>query len=186
MAEECVDVTCPAGVGEGETIAVAFGDTTFDVTVPPGIGEGDVFSVMLPAAAPEAGGDDDVLTALNAVIDAIEDSDNIVICDLIDRHCHEFFEFEPGGEMKLEWYGLFETYIAEQEGVIDAALSRINTTPEDVFALAQACIQDGANRDNDRVNRLISRLLAIADFVCFCQMMRERCDLLCPGGMGPS
>ena len=70
MEEQVLDVTVPPGVGAGDAIAVTYGDATFDVTVPDGVGEGDVFPVVIPAQqAPEI---DDILAALNVVLDALE------------------------------------------------------------------------------------------------------------------
>ena len=46
----CVDVVCPAGVGEGDLISVEHAGEAFDVAVPPGVSEGDAFTVELPEA----------------------------------------------------------------------------------------------------------------------------------------
>ena len=175
MSESCVDVTCPPGVAEGEMISIAFGDANFDVEVPPGIMEGDLFQVFLPT--PE-GADpppemDDVLAALNVVLDALEDHDDDVLDNIVDRHCADFAEWELGSEARLEWHALFQQYVHECEGFIGEVLLSINTSPEAVFEQAQAY----AGTDQ-RVQRLITRLLATDDFEAFCHMMRDRYEIL--------
>ena len=50
-----LDVICPAGVEEGDSIAVEHGDEWLAVDVPPGVSEGDTFQVEVDAvAAPES------------------------------------------------------------------------------------------------------------------------------------
>ena len=49
----------------------------------------------------------------------------------------------------------------------------IHTSAEDVFAQAQ-----NYSGSDERVQRLIQRLLATDDFECFCKMMRDRHEIL--------
>ena len=79
--------------------------------------------------------------------------------NLIDLHCAEFAEWERDAEARLEWHELFLRYVAECEGFIGEVLQSIRTSPEDVFAMAQAYAGSDA-----RVQRLIARLLATDDF----------------------
>ena len=110
---------CPPGVGEGDLIAVTVGATVYHVKVPCGVTEHESFVVQLPseedAALPALGSIADSLeargepsaapdvleSALNAVIDAIEDHDNTELDDLVDGNCAEFARYD-GGEAKLE------------------------------------------------------------------------------------
>ena len=49
-----LDVVCPAGVEEGDSIAIEHGGDWLAVDVPPGIREGDTFQIEVDAvAAPE-------------------------------------------------------------------------------------------------------------------------------------
>jgi len=176
--EQCVDVTCPPGAREGDSISVQFGEESFDVTVPSGVQEGDAFSVMLPAGdsssaaetTPEA---DRVASALHAILDALEDNDDERLDSIIDGNCAEFAEWTPGSEAKLEWHELFTSYVSECEGFIDEQLSKLECSAEEVFEHAQA--YEGAD---ERVRRLIGQLLAMADFEQFCKMMRDRHEIL--------
>ena len=171
MTEHCVDVTCPPGVAEGDLISVSFSGNSYDVAVPQGILEGDLFQVFLPEAPPAEDAPppemDDVLAALNVVLDALEDHDDDVLDNIVDRNCAEFAEWEAGSEAKLEWHALFMTYVHECEGFIGEVLQTINTSPEIVFEQAQTY----AGSDQ-RVQRLITRLLATDDFETFCKMVR--------------
>ena len=171
--ETCVDITCPPGSAEGDVIQVVFGETTFDVTVPPNIFENDVFQVMLPGPAAPPPEMDDVLAALNVVLDALEDHDDDVLDNIVDGNCAQFAEWESGGECPLEWHDLFQRYVREVEGFIGEVLQSISTTPEAVFAQAQAY-----SGGDERVQRLIQRLLATDDFEVFCKMMRDRHEIL--------
>lgn len=155
-AETMVDVTCPHGSAEGAVIQVAFGDSTFDVTVPVGISEGEAFQVMLPVAADAPVADmEDVLAAMNVVLDALEDHDDDVLDNIVDGNCSDFAEWEKGSEAKLEWHELFMRYVQEVEGFIGEVLTSINTTPERVFEEAARY-----NGSDERVQKLITRLLA--------------------------
>lgn len=158
MAETCVDVECPAGSSEGDAIQVFFGETSYEVTVPQGIFEGMSFQMMLPAADAPPPEIDDVVTALNVVLDALEDHDDDVLDNLVDGRCAEFSEWEKGGEMKLEWHDLFTRYVREVEGFIGEVLASINTSAEAVVEQAQKY-----SGDDQRVKRLITRLLATED-----------------------
>ena len=167
--EQCVDVTCPPGAIPGATIQVDFNGQCFDVTVPEGISEGVQFQVMVtPSPAI-----DDVLAALNVVLDALEDHDDDVLDNIVDRHCAEFAQWEKGGEQDLGHHELFLRYVAECEGFIGEVLGSINSSAEDVFAQAQAY-----SGSDERVQKLITRLLATDDFETFCHMMRDRHEIL--------
>ena len=165
-----VDVQCPDGVYEGESILVNFGETQFNVQIPPGVLPGDVFKVALPAP-PEA---DQLADTLNAVLDALEDHDDPALDEIVDGNCAQFAEWEKGDECPLEWHDLFAAYVQQSERFIDEVLALVNDcTAEDIFEHAQAY----AGSD-ERCERLITRLLAMADFETFCKMMRDRHEIL--------
>ena len=176
---QTVDVTCPAGSAEDDVIQVTFGDTEYTITVPPGISEGMTFSVELPEQEqaeqelPALGAANSVASALQTVLDALEDNDDSRLDELVDGHCEQFAEYEPGSEAQLEWTGLHEAYVAECEGFIGEVLGSLDCTAEDVFADAQAY-----SGSDQRVQRLIGKLLAMADFEAFCKMMRSRHEVL--------
>ena len=212
--EQTVDVTCPAGAAEGDTIAVTFGSASFDVhrhdgrrtrsslvfqttsdrvscaqvTVPLGVCEGDVFSVVLPAGdqplppaldgvvartGAAAEGADALNAALKYVLDALEDNDDSALDTLIDENCSDFAEWEAGGEARLEWHTLYERYLNECEGFIAEVLASLDVTVEHIFEHARAY-----SGSDERSQRLIQQLLAMADFEQFCQMMRDRHEIL--------
>ena len=152
-----VDVQCPDGVYEGESILVNFGETQFNVQIPPGVLPGDVFKVALPAP-PEA---DQLADTLNAVLDALEDHDDPALDEIVDGNCAQFSEWEKGDECPLEWHDLFAAYVQQSERFIDEVLALVNDcTAEDIFEHAQAY----AGSD-ERCERLITRLLAMAALI---------------------
>jgi len=156
-------------------ISVMVGETSFEVAVPPGILDGDVFSVAIPTTAdePPPAELDDVLAALNVVLDALEDHDDDVLDGIVDQNCSKFAEWVPENESTLEEYSLFQGYVAECEGFIAEVLTSINSSAEAVFDQAQR--YEG---DDERVQRLVQRLLATDDFPTFCKMMRDRHEIL--------
>lgn len=188
-----VDVTCPPGVGEGDLISVTVGDATFNVELPSGVCEGDVFAVTLPddidaevpslpvlgvlVAAVEASGGDggdgsSVLeAALKAVIDAIEDHDDPDLDDLVDGNCAAFAGYD--GEAELDWTPMHERYVELLEELVTSTLVALDCSPEDVFAYAQAY-----SPSDERSQKLVQKLLAMADFDGFCVMMRERHEII--------
>ena len=184
MEEHVIEVACPPGCFGGDLITVTFEDTQFEVSVPPDIHEGEIFSVSVsvppaqPAFPPTESGAapeelHDIVTALNMVLDALEDHDDDVLDNLVDGNCAEFAEWEAGSEAKLEWHDLFQTYVSECEGLIGEVLLSVGRSPEAVFEAAQAY----EGRD-ERVQKLIKRLLATDDFEVFCKMMRDRYEIL--------
>lgn len=190
-----IDVVCPPGVGEGELISVNFEGASFNVTVPPGIYENETFAVELPeeygGVEPPAlpvlggvvarldaqgvayGGADVLEAALNTVLDAIEDHDNPNLDDLVDGNCAEFREWAEGDEMPLHWSRMHEDYVALVEEHIGGVLESLECSAEDVFMYAQEY-----SGDDERIQRLIGRLLATVDLQAFCAMMRLRHEIL--------
>ena len=195
-----VDITCPPGVAAGDELSVTVGDSTFNVVLPDGVFEGDVFAVEVldeedvPARADTPrlpvlagivahlnaqrvayGGEEVLESALLTVLDAIDftDVDNSVVDALIDGNCAEFANFEHGEEMPLHWIQLHEHYVGLVEEHIGDVLASLECSAEDVFQYAQTY----AGGD-ERVQRLIERLLASVDLPAFCVMMRERHEIL--------
>jgi hypothetical protein len=190
-----VDVTCPSGVAEGDTISVSFGDANFNVALPAGVIFGDTFAVEIPeefsnvempalpvlggvVASMEArgvayGGADILEAALMTVLDATEDHDDPRLDDLVDRHCDEFADYEDGDELPLHWTQMHEDYVAFMDDHIGGVLSSLDCSAEDVFLYAQAY-----SSGDERIQRLIMMLLATTDVRVFCAMMRGRHEIL--------
>lgn len=182
-----MEVTCPPGVAEGDLISVEADGAFFDVALPAGVGEGEIFQIELPDPEPpellpslgvvaahmsaNAAGSDVLAEALRLLLDTLDDGAP-ALDELIDEHCDEFRGWEKGGEQQLHWGEIFNTYVATAEGVLTHALTNLGSSPEDVFAYAEA--YEGTD---ERVRRLVSRLLAIADYDSFCTMMAERNDI---------
>ena len=188
-----IDVECPPGVGAGELIAITWGNSTFNVECPAGIAAGEIFTVALPddmdaeppslpvlgvvVASVEAQGGDgsdgsQVLeAALKAVIDAIEDHNDPDLDELVDGSCADFADFD--GEAKLEWTPMYERYVELLEDLVTQTLDSLACSPRDVFAYAQTY-----SPSDERSQKLIAKLLAMADFTSFCVMMRDRHEIL--------
>ena len=119
------------------------------------------------------GGADVLESALNTVLDAIEDHDNPQLDDLVDGNCSEFRNWVEGDEMPLHWSRMHEDYVGLVEDHIGGVLESLECSAEDVFMYAQAY-----SGGDERIQRLIGRLLATVDLQAFCAMMRVRHEIL--------
>ena len=119
------------------------------------------------------GGADVLESALNTVLDAIEDHDNPNLDELVDGNCSEFRDWVEGDEMPLHWSRMHEDYVGLVEEHIGGVLESLECSAEDVFMYAQAY-----SGGDERIQRLIGRLLATVDLQAFCAMMRVRHEIL--------
>ena len=81
----------------------------------------------------------------------------------------------PHGEQELRWTALHAQYVAIVEAGIATALNHMRCTADEVFEHARSHGGDPAT------DRLLSKLVATADYATFCELMLavHRC-----GGMG--
>ena len=103
--------------------------------------------------------------------DRLDDSG---VCDkFVDEYCSMFADYEPGCELRHEWYAIFEGYMIEAEAFLNSVLAELGTTAEEIFEAAQRL-----RGRNERVQHMLDRLQTAADFEGFCGIMRERHDIL--------
>lgn len=103
---------------------------------------------------------------VNAVEDAVEDLDAFVY-----QHCGRFASWSgTDGEQELAWTTLHHEYVVVVEAAIAEALRELSCREEDVFAYAQL---HGGDKS---VDKAMTRLLALAEYSKFCQMMHAYSD----------
>lgn len=100
---------------------------------------------------------------VNAVEDAVDDLDAFV-----SGHCAKFVSWRGmGGEQELEWTTLHQAYVVVVEGAIASSLEELECSSEDVFAYAQF------HGGGEQVDKAMTRLLALAEYKDFCEMMQR-------------
>lgn len=190
------EVPLPPGIVEGDTFQVDIPDAGCEQVTLPVLGS---IQAALDSRGEPYGGADVLEAALNTLIDAIEDHENPALDELVDGNCAEFAEWEEGGgnsagtqtlislpaspiddvrvfaatEAQLHWTALQQDYTGLVESHISGVLGSLDCTPESVFLYAAQY-----SGDDERVQKLIKKLLALADFNLFCGMMRERYEIL--------
>ena len=191
MSTQPIEVTCPAGVHEGDMVTVcAPGSGSFEVAVPAGVAEGQTFLVEFAAPVAEAqanrgyGGLDavaaelaeaqagqpepaEVLAAALRALHLTIKNDVDDLEDFVEDHCAGFAHWTREGEQSLEWTTLHQQYVAMVEVGVEQTLAELSCRSEDVFAYAQ---QHGGD---PRADKVLSRLLALSEYNHFCDMMRR-------------
>ena len=174
-----MEVTCPEGVGPGETVAFTTLDGTFEVEVPPGVAAGDVFVANVapeaaaeaaPEAAAEAAADvaaepeqpvvpaEGSAATRELVYALVEHAQHVLQGELqpfIEAKVHIFEqsldELESGQGETLEQYAAFKEYESELEVVFDSfvAARGFASAAECFAAIDRAVVDDMARQKQD-------------------------------------
>jgi hypothetical protein len=120
------------------------------------------------ASMPPVGGSDVLAEALRLVLRSVARIDGLD--ELIEAHCAEFAGYMADGEQQLTWTDLHGRYVTLVESGIADALDELDCTAEELFEYARTFHSDGRNTEADR---LLTRLLAMADYASFCIVMRR-------------
>lgn len=198
-------VTCPDDVHEGDPISIErpSDGASFEVPLPTGVAPGDVFHVEVPEEAPRTGrngldalasdmaakreaaadwhgrearaiqGSEVLVHALRSILLELERLDELD--QFIEDNAEQFGGWTAQGEQELRWTALHAQYVAIVEAGIATALNHMRCTADEVFEHARSHGGDPAT------DRLLSKLVATADYATFCELMLavHRC-----GGMG--
>ena len=204
-------VACPDDVHEGEPVSVErpSDGASFEVPLPTGVAPGEIFHVEVPEEEPcgellpsgtsgldalaadmsaqrEAAADcrgrearavvgSEVLAhALRSILLELERIDELD--DFIEGHAGHLANWTPHGEQELRWTALHAQYVALVEEGVATALERMRCSADEVLEHARA-----HGRGDPATDRLLSKLVATADYTTFCELMLavHRC-----GGMG--
>ena len=184
MSGGTVEVLCPAGVQEGDPIAVTADGIRYEVLLPANVCEGEAFTVCLgippndpnenvtPAqlagmqAMVRSMATGFLQAALHQILQAIDRA--WVIQEYVDANANAFVDYRPGsGEHLLEWTSIHHDYCALVEQAIQSALTELSCDASTVLEYAQTYGGD------PRADKLLSRLLAFSDYGHFCAMMRS-------------
>ena len=173
---------------------------SFEVPLPTGVAPGDCFHVEVPDAEPRPGpsGIDALAAGMSAEREAILRGDHAhpnlrgrearavegsevlahalrsillelerldELDDFIECNASQLVGWTPHGEQELRWTALHAQYVALVKAGIATALERMRCTTGEVFALARA---HGGDPTTDR---LLSKLVATADYVAFCELL---------------
>lgn len=195
-----MDVVCPDAVAAGDTITVETEDHgSFTIAVPAGVLPGDTFQVELPGTAYDGygglgsvareleeahriasefsgasldmrdlkpGAAEVLAAALRQLVNAVEDVVD-ELDDFISGSCGKFASWRGmDGEQELEWTSLHQEYVVVVEGAIASTLKELECKAEDVFSYAQV-------HGGDQVDKAMTRLLALAEYRHFCEMMHR-------------
>lgn len=177
MGTKQFEIVCPAGVGEGDLIAVTDpAGGSFEVAIPPGISEGQAFlvEVALPAFDQEAFAtemqqvtdmDPSSVEMLTAVVQALHDDEEIDA--FVNDNSVKFSEYDPSSEQSLEWGSLHIAYVSIVERCLESVLASRGSSAEAVYALLE---QHSAT---ERGQRFLSKFLSVGDYHVFCAMMKS-------------
>ena len=183
-----LDVVCPDGCAPGVLVAIAHPHTgiSYDVAIPEGCEPGAPFQVELPdgdapdggasssapldAAAVDAAVERKTLTpeqaaALRDIDEALREFSQLGV--FIETHSREFREWGKDGEQRLEWSTLHAEYCRLVEGKVEMRLKLIGATGDDLYRL----LADVQGNDK-RADSFLKKLLAMSDYLDFCEMMR--------------
>tara|TARA_B110001452_G_scaffold266682_1_gene274212 strand:- start:1271 stop:1888 length:618 start_codon:yes stop_codon:yes gene_type:complete len=199
-------VACPDDVHEGEPVSVErpSDGASFEVPLPTGVAPGEIFHVEVPEEEPRGGtsgldalaadmsaqreaaadcrgrearavvGSEVLAHALRSILLELERIDELD--DFIEGHAGHLANWTPHGEQELRWTALHAQYVALVEEGVATALERMRCSADEVFEHARA-----HGRGDPATDRLLSKLVATADYTTFCELMLavHRC-----GGMG--
>ncbi|KAL3933893.1 MAG: hypothetical protein SGPRY_000079 [Prymnesium sp.] len=88
----------------------------------------------------------------------------------VDAHAPSFASYTSQAEHQLEWTRIHAEYVNLLQGRIAEELGAMGCTEEAFFEYALAC---QASQPDAASDRLIARLLALSDYLRFCEMMCE-------------
>ena len=129
-------------------------------------GERAIVASFFEATAVEVSGGEVLERALRAVLRAISDLD--ALDELIDAHAATFAEWDAAREQQLGWTATFDEYVRLVEVGVSEALDDLECSADELFDYARAHHVESA-----AAQRLLTRLLAMADYAEFGRMMRE-------------
>ena len=170
------EVAVPAGVSEGQTFLVeladvAVGDLGAQMR---GDGFGGLGALAAELAESQALGEParqpepaEVLAAAFRALHLTIKNDLGDLEEFVEDHCRGFSHWTREGEQSLKWTMLHEQYVAICEAGIEQTLAELSCRSADVFVYAQ---QHGGD---PRVDKVLSRLLALSEYNHFCDMMRR-------------
>lgn len=129
-------------------------------------GERAIVASFFEGVAVDVNGGEVLARALRLVLRTISNLDDLDA--LIETHAVAFADYEPGQEQPLERTAHFNSYVALVDGAISEALEDLECSAEELFDYARA-----HHIESGEAQRLLTRLLAMADYAAFAKMMAE-------------